>query len=108
MTTKYPLLKKFTEAECSEHSKSILLKKTGKGQIRRKYLQTTHLINDISKYIKLSKFSIKKINNPVKAWQKILNKHIRYIYIYKTNKHMEMYFTTVIIRKMEIKTILIG
>ena len=54
-------------------------------------------------YIKKSKLSSKKTNNPVRKWAKYLNKHFTSEDPWMTNIHMKRCSTSLAIRKMQIK-----
>ena len=75
----------------SEWEKIIANETTDKGFISKIYKQFTQL-------------SARKANNPIKKWEKDLNRHLSKEDIQMVNKHMKRCSTMLIIREIQIKT----
>ena len=75
----------------SEWEKIIANETTDKGLIYKTYKQLIQL-------------NTRKTNNPIKKWEKELNRHFSKEYKQMTNKHMKRCSVLLIIKEMQIKT----
>ena len=77
--------------QLSEWEKIMVSETTDKGLISKTYTQLIQL-------------NARKTNNPVRKWEKDLNRQFSKEDIQMANKHMKICSTSLIIREMQIKT----
>ena len=75
----------------SEWEKIIANETTDKGLVTKIYKQ-------------IIQFNTRKTKNPIKKWEKDLNRHFSKEDIQMANKHMKRFSTSLIIREMQVKT----